>query len=212
MCIRLVFFLLFPLVLGDEVNANEDAQYPEYLSSSSMPALITSATLDVSDGVTDNCWTNSEVVKSKIYLLLEQNEIFVPDYDVAFYNPQTVSILLSAFGFRTGSGVCAVSAEFSVDTKIYQSWGGGGGKQEYSIPYVASIYSRASVFTNSANVNDQILNLFDGAASEFAAKVISARRSPEIRQYRSQYPVSNERPISKQKWDELFSSVDSQKN
>ncbi len=170
-------------------------------------ALIEHTRLRVSDEVDGKCWTNSGSTRSKVYLVLEQNDIFVPDYDPAFFNFQTADTILSAFGYSLDSGVCVVSASFTMQTSIGTSLGGYQGKTKFSPRYRAVLFERSSVFTSPSNSNSQLTDFFTGAASEFAAKALSARRTPEAKQYFETYPSTNEPPISKTRWKEILEEV-----
>ncbi len=92
--------------------------------------------------------------------------------------------------------------------------GGGGGGDRYNFNYVASIFERSSVFTNSGNVNGQISDFFEGgAASEFVAKVLAARRSSDILEFRNDYPSQPERPMSVEEWEAMMNEwLESQEN
>ena len=177
---------------------------PIRLKGTEPMGLVRHSTLTTDDQVTDNCWTNADSIRSKIFLIFSQNDIFVPDYVPAYFNSGTVVASISANGFRTGSGICAVSATFSVYTKTVQNLGGADGRQEYAVEYLSSIYDNGMIATNSTNVNSALDDFFIGAASEFAAKVITARKSENVTDFFQDYPPQDATPMSVEEFKEMM--------
>ena len=99
--------------LATQSSAQEDV-FPTYLPWGSIAGLTQSIKLHLNDDVEGNCWTNPNSIRSSAFLMFEQNNIFVPDYEPAFIGFNTPQATISAFGFRTGNGLCAVTATFTV--------------------------------------------------------------------------------------------------
>lgn len=197
--------VFFPAILVAQEQSQ--SRIPVYMEKGTEFGLVQSSKIEISDSVTDNCWTNASTVRSRVYLIFEQNGLFVPDYEPAFFGAQNVLTGLSAFGFRLGNGVCAVSASFEVRTRISTRRGGAEGKQEFSFEYTAELFERSSIFSNGGNTNDQLKDFFEGAASEFVAKVLSARRSKELSLYHAIYPRSETPPMSVEEWERLIDNA-----
>lgn len=203
--------LIFLTVCSPAVNAEAAPPSRNYQNVGAEVGLIENSTLTVFDNVVDNCWTNSSAIRSKVHLIFEQNDIRVLDYKPAFFSFDTVSTELSAVGFKI-SGGCAVSAEFRVQTGIYSDLGGANGRQVHVFRYRARIFDRASIFSNGGNTNSQLTDFFEGAASEFVAKTLSARRDQGLQEYMQEYPSTKEPPMSKKEWDEYIATLPSSSN
>ena len=74
--------LLILLSTSSAGAQSEDS--PTYMSWGAVNALSQNLQLNLIDEVGDNCWTNASLVRSSAFLALEQNNIFVPGYEVAF--------------------------------------------------------------------------------------------------------------------------------
>jgi hypothetical protein len=173
--------------------------------------LIRHTVLHVGDNVEGNCWTNSDSIRAKVYLIFEKAGILVIDYEPAFYNFMTVRTRLEAFGFRTSTGTCAVSAAFNVQAPVHPTIGGYQGKPEFLTGYTAELFDRQSIFTSGTKVNAQLSDYFEGMASEFAAKIIASKRSRNIEKYFSTYPPSDEMPMSDKEFDEYIEKLMSER-
>lgn len=166
--------------------------------------LIKNVTLNLNDDVTDECWTNADLIRSNTFLSFEQNDIFVPDYDVAFYNYNTAEGLIDAFGYRTASGICAVSAQFRIQTISSDTIGGYGSKEAFHFEHLAVLFEKNAIFTSSTTVNLQLKDFYEGAVSEFLARSISQRRNADFKRYLSIYPASGEIPMSREQWRQMI--------
>lgn len=112
-----------------------------YTDWGSVLGLTQNVVLKINDKVTDGCWTNSDSIRSNAFLKFEQNGIFVPSYDPAFINHETPIALLSTLGFRTNSGLCAVTARFSVTFRSSEVLGGYQGKERFGFETVVETFS-----------------------------------------------------------------------
>jgi hypothetical protein len=105
--------IMLPLIGFSEANADNP---PVFIDDEAVYGLVQHSVLTISDQVDGNCWTNSSSARAKVRLLFEQNDIFVPDYQPAFFGLSTVHTQITGIGFRLENGLCVVSAEFEVLT------------------------------------------------------------------------------------------------
>lgn len=192
--------------LAAQSSAQEDA-FPTYLPWGSVAGLTQNIKLHLNDDVDGNCWTNASSIRSSAFLMFEQNDIFVPDYEPAFIGFNTPQATISAFGFRTGNGLCAVTATFTVQYRSSEVLGGADGKERFSFPTTVNVFENAAIFTNSSNVNEQLTDFFQGQVSEFIARSISSRRNDDFSRYFELYPPSDERPMSIEEWDAMIEEM-----
>lgn len=176
------------------------ADEPTPLTDKDLSGLIAYSTLRIEDDVTGNCWTNASTVKSKIHLLMEQNGIYVPDYEVSGLNHRTASTRLRVAGTRFSEVQCLVTASFDVITRGRVDFGDWRGPQFTATPII-TVYENGRTFTNSRNVNEQLEDFAIGAASEFLAQHISAKRSDAVEAFNEAYKVP-EKPLSLKEWHE----------
>lgn len=145
--------------------------------------LIHGVKLDVIDGVTGNCWTNANSIRSKLQLLFERNDIrvLVDDEKLQSMNLEAsrsgeptlaaANVFVNTVGFRSGL-TCAVAARFSVRGGLLVHY-----PRFNEIFFVEVLFfQRGAIYTSGTNTNSQLSDFFEGAASEFVAKIISGRR------------------------------------
>ncbi|MFA8442250.1 hypothetical protein [Yoonia sp.] len=192
--------------LATQSSAQDDV-FPTYMPWGSVVGLTQNIKLHLNDDVDGNCWTNPNSVRSSAFLMFEQNDIFVPDYEPAFISYATPQATISAFGFRTNNGLCAVSANFVVQYGSSEVLGGADGKARFSFPTTVNIFENTAIFVNSSNVNEQLADYFEGQVSEFIARSISSRRTDEFDKYFELYPRSNERPMSMEEWEAMIEEM-----
>jgi hypothetical protein len=190
-------------------SSAQDDGVTTYMTWGSVLGLTQNIKLNLSDEVGDNCWTNPSSVRSSAFLMFEQNGIFVPDYEPAFISSSTPQATISALGFRTSNGLCAVTASFTVQYRSYEVLGGADGKERFSFPMTASVFQNTAIFVNSSNVNQQLADYFEGQISEFIARGISVRRNDDFNRYFELYPRSNERPMSEEDWNAMIERMSS---
>lgn len=160
--------------------------------------LTTHVNIVMSDQVTGNCWTNSFSVESRAKLLFEQNGVSVVDYEILLLTPFNYSVVISAFGERTGNGLCYASAQ--VKTIYYASeryWLKDDDKK-FTLLHRVQAFAQTYVAVSSTNLNDQISDFVDGALSELMAKIISARRDPDVQRMKAIFPNYQETPTSRE--------------
>lgn len=197
-----VSFLLFSLIMTLPLFADEP-ENTVYLNFGDELGLIENSTLTILDDVDDNCWTNGSTIRSKTHLLFEQNDIYVPDFQPAFFGFRTVSATISAYGSRTTDGLCIVSASFAVKTSTYPTIGGNRGSVEFNFSTTATLSSNDVLLWSGRNVNDQIADFYDGEASKFLAKAIAARRRETVVKFNAAYPTNGKPPMSQKEWENL---------
>ena len=196
--------ILACLTLAEAARADADRS----LSQSEALGLISIVNIDVSDDVSDGCWTNVSTVEAKMRLLFEQNDIEVEKDSLAFLMPAARSVSLSALGFRNGMG-CVVSAAFEVRHWTSSDVGGYEELPEFSVSGLVVSYSRQYVGTNSSNMNQQLLDFFDATATNFVADILSARRSDVVRLFKNTYPHYGQEIPTQKEWEEYLSDFSS---
>jgi len=154
-----------------------------YVSRSKALGFIRFAELEVADQVTDNCWTNVSAIRAKTRLLLEQNGIAVVDLSGIASNFVRPYILLNVVGFSTANG-CAGYANIEVYYFASDAYAGGGG---LNLRVFSRPFYRGTLFTSGQNLNDQLDEFFEGAASELLAEAIAARRDPKVDEFFEEY-------------------------
>ncbi len=187
---------------------SQELEFPTRMPWNAKIGLIENVSLRLIDNVDDNCWTNPKLIRSDAFLKLEQNDIFVPDYEIAFLNYKTAEALIHAYGFRTETGICAVAAEFVVAYPASQDVGGWRGKEVFDFRHLAIVFSNSIILVNSKNVNQQLHDFFESNVSEFIATGISERRGADFTRFLELYPDNNERPMSKDDWEKRLQSMD----
>lgn len=200
-CVKISCSLIFLSTSSAEAQSEDS---PTYMSWGAVNALSQNLQLNLIDDVSDNCWTNASLVRSSAFLALEQNNIFVPGYEVAFKTHVTPQADISAFGFRTNTGLCVVSAELSVWFETSDVLGGVDGKERFSFPIIVQIFEQSAVFVHPSNVNDQLKDFYEAEFSEFIARRISMRRSNEVSRYLETYPPTEERPMSEEQFQQYL--------
>ena len=145
--------------------------------------LIHGVKLEVIDGVTGNCWTNANSIRSKLHLLFERNDIrvLVDDEKLQAMNLEAArsgeptlaaaNVFVNTVGLRSGL-TCAVAARFSVRGGLLVHYPRAN---EYFI-VDALLFQKGAIYTSGTNTNSQLSDFFEGAGSEFVAKTISGRR------------------------------------
>ena len=195
----LTLCLMTPVSLGAQGK-----DYPTWMEPNASVGLATSIALNVYDQVDDNCWTNSDLIRSAAYLNFERNDIFVPDYEPAFINSGTPEGQIYALGFRNGSGVCAVYASFRVRYPTSDKLGGADGREEFYFSHNAVVYEKSVIVTNLNNVDQQLKDSFEGWVTDFIATGISERRNSDFQRWLQLYPPTGDRPMSQAEWDEAI--------
>ncbi|PJE29822.1 hypothetical protein CVM39_07940 [Pseudooceanicola antarcticus] len=177
-----------------------------FLPSQARVGIVDFAYLEVSDQVSDNCWTNSDTIRAKSRLSFEREGIPVLGYDPAFFGTRVVFAKVTAFGFRT-SGVCAVSARFSVSAPVDNRWVSSETGEGYYLDYWATVFERNSIFSNGTNVNQQLAEFYEAAVSDFVSDWISANRTEEVRRFRQNFPKQDGMPMSQEELDAWIASL-----
>lgn len=198
-------FLLVVLSLISGAAYSQDS-VPNYIEFGDELGIIKNIHLVVHDEVSDSCWTNSSSILSRVRLIFEQSDIATSDERFAFFGGAAVGGELVAFGHRTASGICVVSAEFKIMTQIYQRVGGFEGRPVYYFGYWSTIHSSKYVVSSSVNVNGQLTDFFEGAASEVVADIISARREDDIKSFFSDFPNYGADPMTSSEFEEFLAS------
>ncbi|HAR50674.1 MAG TPA: hypothetical protein DCS45_02200 [Roseovarius nubinhibens] len=198
------FSALICLALGDSVNADTDRR----MSQDEALGLITTVNIDVSDEVSDRCWTNASSIEAKLRLLFEQNEIKVEKDELAFLVAAARSVSVRAWGYRTGS-VCVVGATFALRHWASSNMGGIDGLPEFSASGLVVAFSNSAVLSSKVNANQQLMEFFESNATNLVADIISARRSDVIRLFKNTYPHYGQEIPTQKEWEEYLSDFSS---
>ena len=158
------------------------------------PGLIKHVEVHVDDEVKDGCWTNVSLVRSKVRLLLEQNDIRLVD-DMSRSSLAHPRVNISANGFRNG-GFCAARISFDVEMVSYQYLEEYSG-QEWFVFHTGTIWTKSTVASGSDKLNDVIDEFFEASANAFVADVLSARRDPVVQEFFEAFPILAEKPQTK---------------
>ena len=168
------------------------------------PGYVKYVNLDIDDQISGNCWSNTKTVEAKVRLLFEQNELPVLNYRPQFRSRFVPQVTILGLGMRNGNGTCFGHIQFLVQTIYFDKYGGFEGKEEFEFTGVGIVFSQASIFSNSDNLNSQISDFVEGAASEFAASAISSRRNELVLKFDNIYPGFNQKPMSREEFDKMI--------
>lgn len=102
---------LFLLLAASNAYAQD---FTEYLYGEEALGLVHNASIEVIDNVTGNCWTNSNAIKQKARLTLEQSGIAAYLEPLAESFPYAASVYISAFGKRSPGSLCYGAIEVSI--------------------------------------------------------------------------------------------------
>ncbi|WP_143042258.1 hypothetical protein [Citreimonas salinaria] len=184
--------LLAAAVLAVSFSAADAEETPHVLGADLTLGAVNYSNIAVLDQVNDGCWTNSSNTSARVRLLLEQSDIAVVEggYFTTLFAP---TVELNANGFRAGA-VCAVSATFKVSYPGYVGYGGTTAPRYYFSAGV-TLFESSAIFTNGRDVNAQLADYYTAQASDFASRVISARRSSEIKGFFESYPMFSDAPL-----------------
>lgn len=177
-----------------------------FLNQIEARGLITTVKIDMSDQVSDGCWTNASAIEAKLRLLFEQNGIIVKLEDLAFLTVPGRSVYVSVLGYRNG-GTCVAHAQFSVVHWVNSSIGGSNGLPKFTVSGSVVSFEKNSIFTNGANVNQQIQEFVEEAASTFVADILSARRSESVRLFKNTYPNFGQNLATEIEWKKYLSTL-----
>ena len=130
--------------------------------------LIRGVTLDVVDEVTGDCWTNAESIRSKLHLLLEQNDVRVlaDDEEMRAVNMEAARsgdsvftagyALAYATGFRNGDW-CTIYATFEVAAILPVFYP----RLNRNFHAHVSLFNRGGIITDRTNADIQLRDFFE---------------------------------------------------
>lgn len=159
------------------------------------------------DQVKDGCWTNIRSVEAKVRLILEQSDIATLSENQAYPSPVAPVLYVSAFGFRSGN-LCVVHTSLEAVYSSYSSLGDSNQGATFKFVNPATNFSSSAMYTNSNNVNAQVLDFYETSTSEYAASVLSARRNEDVRHFFELNPFFYGEPISESELQDLLSKSD----
>ena len=162
----------------------------------------------IDDQVTDNCWTNAKSIEARVRLIFEQSDISTVDELPAFLTVVTPIVSISALGFRTNNGTCAVNATLKVIHRGYTELGDSDRGVSYYFQGLVHSFSRFAIFTSGSNTNSQLADFFETSASELAIKVLSGRRNLDVENFFDMNPNYLEEPMTQEEFEEYLKKLD----
>lgn len=175
MCIALAALIFPSCVLAQDP--------PEFLFSDKALGLVHNAYIEVRDDVTGGCWTNSEAIKQKARLTLEQSGISVYEEPLATSFPVSADIYISAYGQRSASSVCYGSIEVTVADTASRYLG--------EVALVGDVsYFKSAYVAFGANLNNPFSEAAESSINELAADILSGRRDETVMTLIEEYGVT----------------------
>jgi len=166
--------VFFFVALGSLVVHADDQSMNSIIEVEESLGLIRSVYLVVDDQVDDKCWTNSDQIKQKTRLTLEQSGIRVYEEPLFIISPFSSNIVISGLGQRTESGICFGNIEVNSYREIFTDF------SNTSIKYYGSNFSRSSVAISSRNLDVSFLSSVDTFISQFSSDVFAGRRNEQV--------------------------------
>jgi len=157
------------------------------ITSSEALGLISTVNINVSDDVSDGCWTNASSIEAKLRLLFEQNEIIVEREELAFLTVAARLVFVVATGYRL-NGICVASASFELRHWATSSLGGYDNLPEFLTSGLVVSVENGVILANRVNVNQQLQDFVEASAANLVADILSARRSDAVRFFKNTYP------------------------
>lgn len=176
-----------------------------FISEEDALGLITTVNIEVSDQVSDGCWTNASRVAATLRLLFEQNDVVVELDPLAFFSVPARIVRATVVGYRIG-GICVGNAQFVVEYWSSTKIGGFNGGAEFFVSGVNTSAESSTVFANSTNLNQQLSSFFEEKAMSLVADIISARRSSSVISFKAAYPAYGTNVLTQIEWDRILSS------
>lgn len=161
-------------VLGPLFVHADDQSMKSIIEVEESLGLIRNVHLVVDDQVDDKCWTNSDQIKQKARLTLEQSGIRVYEEPLFIISPFSSNIVISGLGQRTESGICFGKIEVDSYREVFTDF------SDVSIKYYGSNFSRSSVAINSRNLDASFLSSVDTFISQFSSDVFAGRRNEHV--------------------------------
>ncbi|QNI03060.1 hypothetical protein HXW73_09015 [Halomonas sp. SH5A2] len=146
---------------------------PKYLFPDDALGLVHNAYIEVIDDVTGGCWTNSNSIKQKARLTLEQSGISVYDEPLATRFPISANVLITAHGKRSSSSTCFGTIEVKVADTASRFLG--------DIALVGDVhYFESGYIAIGPSLNNQFLEAAESSVNELAADILSGRRNETV--------------------------------
>lgn len=201
--IGLLFTIIAPQVVAQDGEANVSN---DIIIVKHSPGLIRNVHLQIEDQVSDKCWTNSNQIKQKARLTLEQSGIHVYDEPLFIITPFSINLVITGLGERSDRGTCYGNIAVQAYRKIFTDF------LEAKIGYFAVIFYQNSVALNSDNLNESFLNASDTFVSQLASDIIASRREPVVKKVLGKMSDEKTKPLTMRRYFEILKSATSNQN
>lgn len=218
-CALVVPFLLgiFAAYAGEEIlptgpYRNEDAYLDqrydrtEAISSEYTVGLMRYAEIQFDDRVNDRCLADKDTIVARVKQGLDRSGVDVIDEPLAFYMPLFPLVRIEATGYRTASGVCAVSAHLSVTYEGRNAFGklSSFGKV-YELKSTAIIWSKNGIVADDKNVDGLLKDEVTDWVNELSRDIKLARGNKGVVRLLSAW--KNMRPMTEADFQAQFQDV-----
>ena len=197
-------FMLIIAAAAPNVARSQDTQY---ILEEDTYGLITTVNIQVSDQVSDGCWTNASRVAAMMRLLFEQNGVVVKQEELAFAGVPGRVVFAVVVGYRTSGGICVANAQFEARHWASVKIGGFDGGTEYYASGSVATGEKSTVFSVGTNLNEELLGFFEEATMSFVADIISARRAPSVVAFKTAYPNYGSNVLTQSEWDKIVNTA-----
>lgn len=134
--------------------------------------------IDTSDGVSDNCWTNAGAVRARIEFILGNSGIAVTNNEAELLTARHPAIHVNLNGYRLNGGACIASFTFEV---LYFT------RDARSTDLFVKVQTfRRGFIINSrtnGNLNESSLRVATQSTEEFINRIRQERRTEEYDYY-----------------------------
>jgi hypothetical protein len=137
--------------------------------------------IEIDDQFDGNCWTNKEVIKSRMRLTFEQSNISVFDEAHFVATAHFPTIVITGLGTRNKAGTCLGAGKVSAQIDAAENFGSDT-IGHFSVQYRRTVmHELTGVFTNGQNLDAEMSEVAEKFAADFAANVIAGRRSTKVK-------------------------------
>ncbi len=167
--------------LAQESNAT-------FLDMDATMGLVQGIYIHIDNLANGNCWTNPETITSKMKSAFELLDIPVKDEPAAVASNFYPDVVISVLSERTASGHCYGHGEIAVIVGATNEYGDEREGKYISAGLPGELFSHASIFFNDSNHNNQIDDLAQDFAADFAARVMAGKQEKKVKSLLAKYP------------------------
>ncbi|MCE3025712.1 hypothetical protein [Salinicola sp. DM10] len=176
------------LLLTPSIALAQDIE--RFIPAEKALGLIQSAEIYVEDDVDGNCWTNKSEIQKKARLTLESNGIPVFQEPMNGIFPTVARVVIRGVAYKLeGPNACIGSIGVTISDA-------GARYVGKTVLVGDTFYYRVQkIFSSGSTLNNQFSEYADGAISDIAAGIISARRDPDVietaKEYKQRLDISS---------------------